>query len=124
MQWIHNGINTNNICNSENARWLPSFLVCIRTLHENVKFWTFHQNKLLNQPLKYDYEETTEEYPQFDFGFQQTCVGDSGGGHWMKEGGDGIRQILIGVVTASDPVCGDAAFTETINNKETMNWIK
>ena len=123
MQWIYNGINNNDICDSVNAHWLANFLVCVRTLHENVKFWTFHQDG--PRSLKNDqFEESTEIYPHFSPGYQRTCTGDSGGGHWMKEGGDGIRQIIIGVVTRGSPLCGEATYMEKINNKETISWIK
>ena len=124
MQWIYNGINTNEICHSINAHWLPPFIVCEKTLHENVKFWRFHQSG--PRKLRYDQIEPdlTEIYPHFAPGFQATCAGDSGGGHWMKEGGNGMRQILIGVQIRGDPLCGDVAFMEKINNEVAMSWIK
>jgi secreted trypsin-like serine protease len=122
MQWIDNGIKTNQICNSANAHWLPTFYACVQTLHRNVNGMKFHQNgqcKLKNDLI----DEYTEEFPRFAPGFQHTCNGDSGGGHWMKEGGNGGKQILIGVVTQGNSLCGDASYMEKINNKDAMRWI-
>ena len=121
MQWIYNGIKTNEICDSINAHWLPSFTVCVQTLHENVKFWRFHQNG----PRKLRHVKiTTEIYPRDVPGFQAACHGDSGGGHWMKEGGNGIRQILIRVATRAKPLCGGVSYMEKINTDVAMSWIK
>ena len=113
MQWIHTGINTNDICRSIHAEWLPTFYACVRTLHENVKVWKFHQNgpRKLRGDLIDEYKEI---YPHFAPGFPHTCQGDSGGGHWMEEGGHRERQIIIGVVTQGFPLCGNASYMEKI----------
>ena len=123
MQWIYNGIKTNEICDSLLAHWLPSFVVCVQTLHENVEYWRFHQDG--PRELKDDnIDIRTEIYPHDAPGFQATCHGDSGGGNWMKEGGNGMRQILIGVTTQGDPLCGDVSYMEKINNDVAMSWIE
>jgi len=122
MQWKI-GPNTNKICLSPNAHLLPSFISCGRTLHENVKLWRFYQagpRKLSDSLI----EEHEEKYPENAYGYQHPCVGDSGSGHWMREGGIGTRQVLIGVSTRAGLLCGRKSFMEKINNEDTMRWIK
>ena len=122
MQWKI-GPNTKEICRTPNAHMLPSFYVCSRTLHETVKFWRFYQSRTrkLRDSLILEDEEI---YPESAHGYQHPCRGDSGSGHWMKEGGIGIRQVLIGIHTTGGTVCGLRTFEEKINNEDTMRWIK
>ena len=121
MQWKI-GPNTNEICRTKNVNMLPSFIVCSRTLHENVDFWRFHRTgqNTLSHSLIYKHQE---EYPESAHGRQHPCSGDSGSGHWMKEDGIGIRQVLIGVVTTGGR-CGRWSWVEKINNEDAMRWIK
>ena len=126
MRWKI-GPNTNEICRTPNAHMLPSFYVCGRTLHENVKFWRFYRRQYFTGQDKLSYsliEEHEEEYPESAYGWQRPCSGDSGAGHWMKEGGIGMRQVLIGVHTAAGIKCGRSSFEEKINNEDAMRWLK
>ena len=122
MKWKI-GLNTNEICRTKNAHMLPSFYVCGRTIHENVEFWRFYQigPRELSDSLIFEHPEI---YPESAYGFQHPCSGDSGSGHWMKEGGLGIRQVLIGVHTEGGRMCGRKSYEEKINNEDAMKWIK
>ena len=121
MEWKF-GVNTYDICGGFGTLWIPRFITCIRTLHEKVKVWTFHQDG----PNTFTdvIDESEEVYDPDEPGFQHGCSGDSGSGHWMKEGGQGKKNVLIAVTSASLPRCGLASYVETINNKVALRWIK
>ena len=102
---------------------MPGFQACIRTLHKIVKVWTFYQDGPNNFRIKDPLQEE-EIYPADKPGWQHTCLGDSGGGHWMKEGGSGTRQVLVGVTTGGTFVCGVRSYMEKLNHDETLKWIK
>ena len=121
MKWKF-GVNTYDICGGFGTLWIPIFITCTRTLHEPVKVWTFHQdgpNTFTNE-----IDESEEIYDPDEPGFQHSCLGDSGSGHWMKEGGQGKKNVLIGVTTRGTGKCGVASYMETINNNVALRWIK
>ena len=121
MKWKF-GPNTYDICGGIGTLWIPRFITCTRTLHEIVKVWTFHQ--IGPDTFTDVIDESEEIYDPDEPGFQHTCLGDSGGGHWMKEGGNGEKQVLIGVSSYATAQCGLASYMETINNKVALRWIK
>jgi len=128
MRWEYR-VNTPGVCDMADVSWLPNFLSCIRTWYgdKEAEVWTFYENK--DFTYKDQIDILPEHYPQdpdnFDEpGYQHLCNGDSGGGHWMKGGDGGTKQVLIGINSIARKQCGLGSYMEKINNKDTLAWIK
>jgi len=114
---------------------LPSFISCVITRYadKNVEVWHFREDgeKKLEIIDFWDlHEPAVEEYPKRSSllfhlpGYQHPCEGDVGGGHWMKGGKEGTRDVLIGIQVTSSAPCGWNSRILKLNNLEFLNWIK
>jgi len=131
MNWKYHQ-NTANGCDlsSTGLLWLPSFISCIRTRYadKNVEVWHFREEgkKLVNSRKRWEiYDEFGVVGPNPHLpGYQHPCEGDVGGGHWMKGGKEGTRDVLIGIQVTSSAPCGWNSRILKLNNLEFLNWIK
>ena len=87
----------------------------------------FHIDGDGNLEYKGSRQEKQEDYAKhLDSGFQQTCVGDSGGGHWSFDATE-TRGILVGVTAISgdkDPWCSSPSIVTKITYPSIQSWIK
>ena len=127
MNWKYHE-NTANGCDlsSTGLSWLPSFISCVRTRYadKKVKVWHFREDGE-NWEYWRNRWEIYDGFPAYDLpGYQHPCEGDLGGGHWMKGGKEGTRDVLIGIQTTSSAPCGSNSRILKLNNLEFLNWIK
>jgi len=136
MNWKYDE-NTEEGCDlsSIGFQLLPNFISCVRTHYadKDVEVWHFREDGERKLQIIYD-EFEVEDYPKntlvsgkanFHFpGYQHPCRGDVGGGHWMKGGKEGTRDVLIGIHVTSSAPCGWKSLILKLNNVEFLTWIK
>ena len=68
-----------------------------------------------------------DDYPHHvEWGLQQTCLGDSGGGHWTFNTKE-KRATLIAITTMSgleDQWCSSPSVVTKLTHPSIQNWIK
>ena len=126
MEWIFHR-NTPGVCGHSLPSYLPNYVACVRTHHKDARVWTFHEDE--DMTFTGEIDKNVEVFPldpeNFDSkGYQQPCHGDSGGGHWMQGGQNGVKQVLIGVTTTASEPCGLFSKMEKINKKEALSFIR
>ena len=135
MNWKYHE-NTAGGCDlsSRGLQWLPNFISCVGTYYANkdVEVWHFLED--WERKLQIYGGINFEEYPKNILGpgkanvhipgYQHPCIGDVGGGHWMKGGEEGTRDVLIGIQVTSSSPCGRNSRILKLNNVEFLNWIK
>ena len=107
-------------------KFFPDFLVCVKALPKPAKVWTFHEESF--KKFSHDITEEEDQFPTDDdpnaSGYIQGCEGDSGGGHWMKGGATGDKNVLIGLNTIGSHTCGRFAIIEKLILRDILDWIK
>ena len=72
------------------------FIVCSQSILPTIKSAVFHRNQDGSLRLLTITKTKQEDYAGRHPGFQQTCSGDSGSGHWVLNSND-QRHVLVGI---------------------------
>ena len=111
------------LLDSEKAPWL----LCSKSSLPTITISMFHADGEGNLEYKGSRQEKKEDYAKhIDWGFQQTCYGDSGAGHWSFDSTE-TRGILVGVTVGSGlqyPWCSAPSMVTKITYPSIQSWIK
>ena len=109
--------------NSEKAPWR----LCSKSSLPTITISMFHTDSDGNLEFKGSRQEKKEDYANHvDWGFQQTCMGDSGGGHWTFDSTE-KRGTLIAVTIGSASeytYCSSPTIVTKITYPSILHWIK
>ena len=107
----------------EEAPWY----LCTKSSLPTITISMFHADGEGNLEYKGSRQEKKEDYAKhLDWGFQQTCYGDSGAGHWSFDSTK-TRGILIAITSMSgleDSWCSSPSVVTKITNPSIQSWIK
>ena len=101
------------------------WIMCSQSILPRVTISYFHMKD--DNTLKYlgNVKRKEKDYPSHvEWGFQQLCYGDSGGGHWNLDS-KSKRATLICVSTqVSEDWCGSASLIHRLDFPSIHSWIK
>ena len=126
IYWKANDAKPNDHCLEDDDVMKGSpWIMCIQSSLPTVTISYFHMKD--DNTLKYlgNFKRKEKDYPShLEWGFQQTCYGDSGGGHWTLDS-KGKRATLVGVSTeVTDDWCGSTSIITKLNYPSIHSWIK
>lgn len=104
------------------------FVVCSQSILPTIKSYVFHRNQDGSLRLSEIEKMKQEDYAGLHPGFQQTCGGDSGSGHWVLNSNE-RRHVLVSTTFAKARIAdGNWCGLQGIQIKTTWppihRWIK
>ena len=125
MTWQIDSMKSHDQCLEKNyPQWLAPWHLCTQStiLPSNIAYFTENDDRTLRFVGNLQREQP--DYPNHvEWGTQQMCKGDSGGGHWTF-GTKEKRATLIGVTTLGSNWCGAPSVIDKLTYNSINNWIK